>query len=179
MVNPRILHQKVAKVSRTPVISIIVWKWSIHYTSLSAMLKPLHSKQIKNCTKNTSSHYKKYEYSRVPQLQVPHPLIIIWKVKYPLHFFVNSLHANMNQDLVEKYLCDQGNHYEKYGLFPLCMQRKPSYATTCIKSAHFDVSKDKWNTKEDTTKYALCILRYAKMYISGWSDIEQWKKQSS
>jgi len=61
---------------------------------------------------------------------------------------LNLLHTNMNQGLVEKHLCNQGSHYEKYGRFPLCMQRKLSHATT--KSTHYDVSKDEWNTKEDT-----------------------------
>jgi len=70
------------------------------------------------------------------------------KVKDPSSFFVNSTHANMNQDQVKKHLCNQGSHYEKYGQFPLCMQRKPSYATTI--STLFAVSKDEWNTKGDT-----------------------------
>ena len=43
------------------------------------------------------------------------------------------------------------------------------------------VSKDEWNTKEDTgksLKNALHLLRYAKRYLSGWSDVEQWKNQA-
>ena len=43
------------------------------------------------------------------------------------------------------------------------MQRKPSHAT--IKSTIFAISKDEWNTKEDTGKYmknALYVLQYAK-----------------
>ena len=142
MVNPHIPHQ-IVMVSRTHWI--IVWKWSIHCASLSAMLKPLCSKQIQNCMKSTSvtkaaTIKQKYKWSHTPQLQVPLPSIIIWKVKYPLRFLstiLDSLHTNMNYDLVEKHLCNQGSHYEKYRQFPLLMQRKPSCATT--KLTHFDI----------------------------------------
>ena len=44
---------------------------------------------------------------------------------------------------------------------------KPSHATT--KLTFFSVSKDEWNTKEDTgksMKNALYILRYAKRHLS-------------
>ena len=47
------------------------------------------------------------------------------------------------------------------------MHRKPSWATT--KLTLFTVSKDKWNTKEDTgksLKNALDVLWYAKRYLS-------------
>ena len=43
----------------------------------------------------------------------------------------------------------KSSHYEKYRRF-LVMQRKPSRATT--KLMLFTVSKDEWNTKEDTGK---------------------------
>ena len=59
------------------------------------------------------------------------------------------------------------------------MQRKLSRATT--KFTLFAVSKDEWNTKEDTgkpMKNALYMVRYAKGHLSGWSDIEQWKNQA-
>ena len=51
---------------------------------------------------------------------------------------------------------------------------KPSCATT--KSTLFTVSKDEWDTKEDTgksMKNALYVLRYAKRHLSGRSDVEQ------
>ena len=41
---------------------------------------------------------------------------------------------------------------------------------------HFVVGKDEWDTKEDTgksIKNALYILRYAKRYLLGRSDVEQ------
>ena len=51
---------------------------------------------------------------------------------------------------------------------------KPSRATT--KSTLFIVSKDEWDTKEDTgksMKNALHVLQYAKRHLLGRSDIEQ------
>ena len=52
--------------------------------------------------------------------------------------------------------------------------RKPSRVTT--KSTLFTVSKDEWDTKEDTgksMKNALYILRYVKRHLSGQSDVKQ------
>jgi len=71
----------------------------------------------------------------------------------------DSLHCSTNQEVFEKHVYDKSSYYEKYGQF-LIMQRKPSCATT--KSTLFTVSKDKWNTKEDTSKSlknALHVLR--------------------
>ena len=51
---------------------------------------------------------------------------------------------------------------------------KPSRATA--KSTPFAVSKDEWDTKKNTgksMKNALYVLRYAKRYLSGRSDVEQ------
>ena len=51
---------------------------------------------------------------------------------------------------------------------------KPSRATA--KSTLFTVSKDEWDTKENTgksMKNALCVLRYAKRHLLARSDIEQ------
>jgi len=65
--------------------------------------------------------------------------------------------------------------YEKYGRFPFT-QGKPSRATTKLM-----LNKDEWNTKEDTDKSlknALHVPRYAKRYLSGWSNVEQWKNQA-
>ena len=51
---------------------------------------------------------------------------------------------------------------------------KPSHARA--KSTPFPVSKDEWDTKEDTgksMKNALYVLQYAKRHLSGQSDVEQ------
>jgi len=151
MVNPCILHQML---SCAPVISIIIWRWSIHYTSLSAMLKLLHSKQIKNCMKSTS--VTKAATIKNTNETVPPSYRCCchqwsskkWSIHYTsLSTILHSLHTNMNHDLVKKH-CNQSSHNEKYRWFTLHMQRKPSCATT--KLTYFDVSKDEWNTKEDT-----------------------------
>ena len=54
------------------------------------------------------------------------------------------------------------------------LEGKPSRAHT--KSTPFPVSKDKWDTKEDTgksMKNALYVLWYAKRHLSGRSDVER------
>ena len=51
---------------------------------------------------------------------------------------------------------------------------KRSCATT--KSTVFAVSKEEWDTKQDTgksMKNALYVLRYAKRHLSGRSDVKQ------
>ena len=54
------------------------------------------------------------------------------------------------------------------------LEGKPSRA--CAKSTFFPVSKDEWDTKEDTgksMKNALYILWYARRHLSGRSNVEQ------
>ena len=56
---------------------------------------------------------------------------------------------------------------------------KPSRARA--KSTPFPISKDEWDTKEDTgksMKNALYVLQYAKRHLSGRSDVEQRKNQA-
>ena len=80
--------------------------------------------------------------------------------------------AIKNQELFEKHLCNQNSHYENTDDFRF--EGKPSRAHT--KLTHFPVSKDEWDTKEDTgksMKNALYVLRYAKRHLSGRSDVEE------
>ena len=49
--------------------------------------------------------------------------------------------------------------------YDFCYEGKPSRATA--KSALFAVSKDEWDTKEDTMKNALYVLQYAKGHLLG------------
>ena len=75
----------------------------------------------------------------------------------------NTLHSSTNQELFEKFLCNQNRHYEKYGNFHY--KGKPSHATT--KLTLYTVSKDEWDTKEYTgksMKNALYVLLYAKRH---------------
>ena len=100
------------------------------------------------------------------------------KLRYPLPFsvsYVRFITQQYKSRTVWKHLCNHNSHYEKYWQY-LSTQRKPSCATTKL-----TVSKDEWNTKEDTgksLKNALHVLRYAKRNFSGWSDTEQWKNQA-
>ena len=53
---------------------------------------------------------------------------------------------------------------------------KGKQSRTRAKSTHFPVSKDEWDTKEDTgksMKNVLYVLRYAKRHLSGRSDVEE------
>ena len=109
------------------------------------MLKLLHIKQIKNCTKSASTATMKNTNGAVAPDTGATPINYCLKSE---SFFFNYFQLGTYQDLVENHLYNQGNHYEKYGRFPLCMQRKPSHATS--KLTIFAVSKDEWNTKEDT-----------------------------
>ena len=55
-----------------------------------------------------------------------------------------------------------------------CYEGKPSHATTEL--TPFAVSKDEWDTKEDTgksMKNALYALRYAKRHVPGCNNIKQ------
>jgi len=95
---------------------IYIWKWSIHYSSLSAIFTQLYSsmnqKLFKKYVCNQSSHWEKYDCAMYPNYGQ--------KSKYPLpslSAMLNSLHSSTNQKLFEKHLCNQGSHYEKYRHF--------------------------------------------------------------
>ena len=60
----------------------------------------------------------------------------------------NPLHSSTNQELFEKHLCYQNSHYENTDNFRY--EGKPS--RPIAKSSLFAVSKDEWDTKEDTGK---------------------------
>ena len=125
--------------------------------------------QIKNCSKSTPAIHA-YCIKR-KKLAIPSYISYCLKsIHYAsLSAMFNPLHSNTNQGLFEKYLCNQSNHYEKYGY-----ERKPSCATA--KSTLFTVSKDEWDTKEDTgksMKNALYVLRYAKRHYWDRSNVKQ------
>ena len=130
----------------TLVISIIVWEWNIHYASLSTSYI---AKLIKNCTKSTSvtnaATMKNMNGAAHPSYRChTHQFS-----KYRLRFFVNYYQLITQQyESRPSWKASQGSYYEKYGQFPLRMQRKPSHATA--KLILFAVSKDEWNINEDT-----------------------------
>jgi len=87
--KPRIPHHKVVPCA---------WEWSIHYSSLSAMLTPLHSSMNKEVfEKYICNHCEKYNGT----------------IHFPyLSAMFNSLHSSTDQELFEKHLCNKGSHYE-------------------------------------------------------------------
>ena len=83
------------------------------------------------------------------------------KVKYLVHFFINSLHSNTNQVLVTKVQCSYNERYEQFQSYMLGNHHMQP------PNQHFSgtVRKDEWNTKEDTawSVHEDCIVR---MYCS-------------
>ena len=101
-------------------------------------------------------------------------------MKYPVCFVVRYICSTSYtvvwiQNFVQKHLCSQSSHYEKWK-FPKAI----GYLHATVWSTHFSVSKDKWDTKEDTGKSIkkYLLLQYAKMYFWGCSDVMQWKIKS-
>jgi len=93
-----------------------------------------------------------------------------WNIHYhSLSAIANPLHSSKIQELFEKYLCNQSSPYENYGWFLL---HKGSHHVLPPKLTFFVVSKDEWNTKEDTgksMKNALYVLQYAKS--TSWTEV--------
>jgi len=141
-------------------------------------VQPITQQYKSRLSKNTSV----ISVATMKFTMVPHAPVIVWNwsIHCPslLSAMFDSLHSSTNQEVFEKHLCNKSSHYEKCGWF-LVMQRKPSRATTNLML--FIVSKDEWNTKEDTGKFlknALNVLQCAKRHLLGWSDVEQWKNQA-
>jgi len=89
-------------------------------------------------------------------------------IHYPsLSAMFNLLYSSMNQELFENTSAIKVATMKKIRTISIT-QRKPSRTTT--KSTLFTVSKDEWNTKEDTGKSlkdALHVLRYVKKHLLG------------
>ena len=84
----------------------------------------------------------------------------------------NPLHSNTNQELFESTPAIKIATMKNTDDFHF--EGKPSRART--KSTPFPVSKDEWDTKEDTgksMKNALYVLQYAKRHLLGRRNIEQ------
>jgi len=85
----------------------------------------------------------------------------------------NTLYSSTNQKLFEKNFCNQSSHHENYWRFLLWIE-----AIMCIL---FVVSKDEWDTKEGTGKSMKSTFyehRCLKRHLSGWSEVQYWKKSS-
>jgi len=166
--NPRIPHHKVVMV----VHASIIFESEVFITVLCLLCSPRYAAvRIKNCSKSMSV----ITVATIKNTMVPHTPVIIWNrsIHCPsLSAMFDSLHSSTNQELLETHLHNKSSHYENYGRF-LVTQRKPSTL--------FTVSKDEWNTKEDTgksLKNVLHVLWCAKRPLLGWSDVEQSKNQA-
>ena len=85
----------------------------------------------------------------------------------------NPLHSSMIQELFEKNFCNQTLIATMKNTDDFHFEGKPLRATA--KLTLFTVSKNEWDTKEDTgksMKNALYVLRYAKRHLFGRSDIK-------
>ena len=103
MVNPHIPHCKVVMASRTPVTES-----EVSITHLCQLCSSCYAvKTNQNCMKSTSvtkaATINNTNGAVRPQVQVSCPSIIVWNVKYPLHFFVNNSQLVTNQNLVKKH----------------------------------------------------------------------------
>ena len=164
--NPRIPH---LKRYRAPLLyQLSCEKGSIHYASLSAMFNPLHS---------VLNHelFEKHLYNpRIPKESnhTAHPNHINCRLKTEVSITLHCRLCSTRYTTVRIKNClkntsaYQNSHDENTDDF--CFEGKPSRARA--KSTPFPVSKDEWDTKEDTgksMKNALYILRYAKRHLLG------------
>ena len=84
----------------------------------------------------------------------------------------NPLHSITNQELFEKHLCYQEATTKNTGNF----HYKGNPSCTAAKLTPIAVSKDKWDTKEDTgksMKNTFYVQWYAKRHLLDQSNIEQ------
>jgi len=148
--NPCIPHHKVAH-------TLIISESEVSIMVLCLLCSPCYTAvRIKNCSKSMSVikvvTMKNMDGAVLPSYHL--------KLKYPLPFFVSYV-----QLVTQKY---KSRTVWKVPLSISVTQRKPSCATT--KSTLFTVSKDEWNTKEDTGKpmknaMHIQVLWYAKRHL--------------
>ena len=154
---------------RAPAISIIVSKVKYPLRFIVSFVQPISDHEL--IEKHLCNPCIQKE-----RFGATHPSYISYHLKSEVRInyaslsaMFNPLHSSTNQELFKKHLCNQNSHYEKYGRFPLLRH-------TTAKSTLFAVSKDEWDTKEDTgksMKNTLYVLRYSKRHFLGQSDIEQ------
>ena len=166
-------HTASEKAPRAPAISIIVSKVKYPLLFVVSYVQPV------------TRHFESRTVRKAP-LQSTHtkrnraacPNYINYRLKSEVSVTLRCrlcstpLHSSTNQELFEKHLCNRNSHDENTDDFRF--KGKPSRARA--KSTPFPVSKDEWDTKEDTGKAmnnALHVLRYAKRHLSGRSDVEQ------
>jgi len=145
-----------------------IWEWSIHYTSLSVMFTLSHSRMnqelLEKYVCNQSTHYEKCNVAMHPSYRL--------KLKYSFPFSVTHYTAvRINNCLKSTSVVKVATMKNTDNLLRTVSvaQRKPSHATTTL--TLFTVSKNEWNTKEDSgksLKNALDVLQYANRHLPGW-----------
>ena len=136
------------------------------------MFNPLHS--------NTNQElFRKHLYNlRIPKEMVPRPNFINYHLKSEVSITLRYQLCSTHYTAIRIKNCLKSAFAIKIATMKntdnFHFERKPSCA--CAKLTPFPVSKDEWDTKEDTgksMKNALYVLRYAKRHLSGRSDVEQ------
>ena len=154
-------------------------KWSIQYASLSAMFNLLRS------ISNQELFEKHLCNPRISKEMVPRPpgYINNYRLKSEVSITLRCQLCSTHYTAVQIKNCLKNASAIKVATMKntddFRYEGKPSRAIT--KLTLFTVSKDEWDTKEDTgksTKKALHVLRYAKRHLLGRSDTEQWKNQA-
>ena len=136
------------------------------------MFNPLHS--ISN-----QELFRKHLYNlHIPKEMVPHPNFINYHLKSEVSITLRCQLCSTHYTAVRIKNCLKSTSAIKIATTKntddFCFEGKSSRARA--KSTPFPVSKDEWDTKEDTgksMKNALYLLRYAKRHLSGQSGIEQ------
>ena len=135
------------------------------------MFNPLH--RISN-----QELFQKHLYNlRIPKEMVPPPNFINNHLKSEVSITLRCWLCSTRYTAIRIKKCLKSTSAIKIATMKnmdgFHLEGKPSHA--CAKSTPFPVSKDEWDTKEDTGKSmnALYVLRYAKRHLSGRSDVEQ------
>ena len=158
-----------------PCTPIIVWKVKNPLCFVVSFVQPVmqhfESRTIRKAPLQSS----------IPKEIVPRAPVIVWKsvVSITLHCWLCS--TRYTAERIKN--CLKSTSAIKIATMTntdnFRYEGKPSRAIA--KSTLFAVSKDEWNTKEETgksMKNALYVLQYAKRHLSGWSNVEQWKNQA-
>ena len=106
------------------------------------------------------------------------PSYIIYRLKSEVSILLRCQLCSTCYTAIQIKICSKSTPAIKVAIMKntdnFHFEGKPTHATT--KSTLFAVSKDEWDTKEDTgksMKNALYILRYDKRHLSGQSNVEQ------
>ena len=136
------------------------------------MFNPLHSISNQELS-------RKHLYSlRIPKEMVLHPNFINYHLKSEVSITLCCWLCSTHYTAIRIKNCLKSTAAIKIATMKNTedFRSKGKPSRTRAKSTPFPVSKDEWDTKEDTgksMKIALYVLRYAKRHLSGRSDVEQ------